>query len=185
TMGLRGFPSFDVSFEDVRVPLENVVGGEAGWNRGWAMLAGAALDVEKLEVAAMAQGIAEAALEDAWAYGQERRQFGRPIAAHQSVRHALAGAKTKLHAARLMLAHAAWLAEMRRPCGVETSMAKLFVTETARDVVLAAQGVMSAYGYARPFDMERYVRDILLFPIIGGTSAIQRNNIANRLGLPR
>jgi alkylation response protein AidB-like acyl-CoA dehydrogenase len=64
-------------------------------------------------------------------------------------------------------------------------MTKLFVTETAKSVVLDCQSVMGAYGYAHGFDMERYVRDVLLLPIIGGSSSIQRNNIANRLGLPR
>jgi alkylation response protein AidB-like acyl-CoA dehydrogenase len=65
------------------------------------------------------------------------------------------------------------------------SMAKLFVTETALDIVLTCQKVLGAYGYVRDFDMERYVRDMLAMPIIGGSSAIQKNNIANRLKLPR
>ena len=64
-------------------------------------------------------------------------------------------------------------------------MAKLYATEAAKEIALAGQTVMSAYGYATEYDMERYVRDALLLPIIGGTSAIQRNNIANRLKLPR
>ena len=64
-------------------------------------------------------------------------------------------------------------------------MAKLFVCDTARDIVLACQQILGAYGYVRDFDMERYVRDILVMPILGGSSAIQRNNIANLLKLPR
>jgi alkylation response protein AidB-like acyl-CoA dehydrogenase len=95
---LRYTLSCDVIFEDARVPIENLVGGEAGWNRGWGMLAGKALDVEKLEITACAFGIAQAAVEEAWAYAQERRQFGQPISAHQAVRHTLVEARTKLEA---------------------------------------------------------------------------------------
>ena len=84
-----------------------------------------------------------------------------------------------------MLYHATWLASQGRPCSVETSMAKLFVADTAVEVVLACQQVMGAYGYVENFDMERYVRDVLVMPIIGGSSAIQRNNISNRLKLAR
>lgn len=185
TMGLRGMPSYDVTFDGVRVPAANIVGGEAGWNRGWPMLAGPALDVEKLEVAALGLGLARAAADDAWRYAEERIQFGKPIARYQSVRHVLADCRTRLHAARLTLQQAAWLAGEGLPCGVESSMAKLYVTEAAKEIALAGQTVMSAYGYATEYDMERYVRDALLLPIIGGTSAIQRNNIANRLKLPR
>ncbi len=68
---------------------------------------------------------------------------------------------------------------------VETSMAKLFVCDTAREIVLTCQQIMGAYGYVAGYDMERYVRDILILPILGGSSAIQKNNIANRLNLPR
>ncbi len=184
-IGMRGPALNEVVFDGVEVPVANLVGGEDGWNQGWSLLAGPALDVERLEVAAMALGIAEAAVEDAWRYAGEREQFGRPIAAHQSVRHALADARTGLLAARLVLYHAAGLADRDRPCAVETSMAKLFVCETAQDVVLSCQRVLGAYGLVAGHDMERYARDILLFPIVGGSSDIQKNNIANRLGLGR
>jgi len=183
-MGLRYAATCDVVFDNVRVPAANVIGGDAGWNNGWAMLAGPALDIEKLEVAASALGIATAAVEDAWQYAQERRQFGKPICAHQAVRHTLADLQTKLHLCRLVTYHAAWLADQKKPCGVETSMAKLFVTETALEIAIACQRVMGAYGCAEEYDMERYVRDLLVMPIIGGSSEIQRNNISNRLGLP-
>jgi alkylation response protein AidB-like acyl-CoA dehydrogenase len=77
------------------------------------------------------------------------------------------------------------LADENMPCAVETSMAKLFVADTAVEIVLACQQIMGAYGCATEYDMERHVRDITLLPIVGGSSDIQRNNIANRLGLPR
>jgi len=184
-MGLKGAATTDVTFDDVDVPFENVMGGEAGWNKGWDFLVGPGLDIEKLEVAALALGVAEAAVADAWDYSQQRRQFGTAICAIQSIRHVLAEVQTKLHACRLVMAQAAWLADRRLPCRAETSMAKLFVCDTGKDIVLACQGVLGAYGYVKGFDMERYVRECLLMPIIGGSSMIQKNNIANALNLPR
>nr|WP_261554419.1 acyl-CoA dehydrogenase family protein [Frankia tisae] len=176
-MGLKGSGTTDVVFDDVRVPLANLMGGEEAWNRGWSLITGAGLDIEKLEVAAMALGLGAAACADAHAYAQERRQFGVPIVRHQSIAHSLADMRVKLYASRLVLDDAAELANRGARCGVETSMAKLFVTETCKQIVLDAQTVLGAYGYVKDFDMERYVRDVLLMPIIGGSSAIQRNNI--------
>ncbi len=182
--GLRYAATTDLICEDVRVPVANVLGGPEGWNQGWRMLAGPVLDVEKLEISAVAYGIAAAAVDEAWAYAQERRQFGKPICAHQSVRHALVDARTKLQACRHMLYHAAWLAGLGRPCAVETSMAKLFIGETTVEIVLACQRILGAYGCAEGYDMERYVRDVCLMPIVGGSSNMQRNNVAARLRLP-
>lgn len=176
-LGMKGAATTDVTFEDVEVPFANVIGGEEGWNDGWRMIVGAGLDVEKLEVAAIAVGIARAALDDAWEYALERRQFGKTISNYQSIQHKLSNMKTRLHASRLMLYHAAWLANNRTRCGVETSMTKLFATEAAKYIALESQTVFGAYGYVKDFDTERYVRDALLLPIIGGSSAVQRNNI--------
>ncbi len=182
---LRYTLSNDVIFEDVKIPAENIVGGEAGWNQGWGMLAGRALDVEKLEITAVTFGIAQAAVEEAWAYAQERKQFGRVISGHQVVRHRLVEARTRLEACRHMLYHAAWLANEGRPCSVETSMAKLFVADTAVEIGLACQRVMGAYGLSEGHDMERHVRDLIGMPIVGGSSDMQKNNLAGLLGLAR
>lgn len=176
-LGMKGAATTDVAFDDVEVPFENVMGGEEGWNKGWSMIVGSGLDVEKLEVAAIAVGVAQAALDDAWQYTRERKQFGKAIGNFQSVQHKLADMKTQLHAARLMLYHSSWLANSKTRCGVETSMTKLFATEVAKAVALESQTIFGAYGYVKDFDTERYVRDALLLPIIGGSSAIQRNNI--------
>lgn len=176
-MGMKGAATTDVTFSDVEVPFCNVMGGENGWNNGWSMLVGSGLDVEKLEVAAISLGIARAALDDAWSYANERRQFGKPIAEFQSVQHKLAQMKTQIQAAKLMVYNAAWLADQNRPCGIESSMAKLFATETCKYAALECQTILGAYGYVKDFDSERYVRDALLMPIIGGSSAIQLNNI--------
>lgn len=177
SMGMKGAATTDITFDNVEIPIDNLVGGEAAWNKGWRMLVGPGLDVEKLEVAAIGIGIARAALDDAWTYALERQQFGRVIGDFQSIQHKLADMKTQIHAARLTLYHAAWLANERRPCSEETSMAKLFATEVAKAAALECQTILGAYGYVKDFDAERYVRDALLMPIIGGSSAVQRNNI--------
>lgn len=172
----------DVTFNDVRIPGSLIIGGEEGWNAGWPMLAGPALDIEKLEIAAMAYGLAETVVAQAQSYAQEREQFGKPIYAHQAVAHALAQAHTDLLACRQMLYHAAWLAHERIPCSKETSMAKLFVTETAVKIALSCQKVLGAYGFADEYDTARFVTDLLLMPVIGGSTNIQLNNIAKRIG---
>ena len=177
SMGMKGAATTDVVFDNVEIPAGNIVGGEAGWNRAWDFVVGPGLNVEKLEVAAMALGIGVAALDDAWQYADERSQFGKPIGRYQSIQHKLADMVTQLHAARLALYQAAALANDRRECSLETSMTKLFVTEVAKSVVLECQTILGAYGYVKDFSVERYVRDILLMPIIGGSSAVQKNNI--------
>lgn len=182
-LGIRGVETKDVTFDDVRVPAENILGGEEMWNKGWSQLAGRALEVEKLELSACALGIAEAAVADAWAYAEERQQFGRAIADHQIIRHMLVEARTKVRAMRMMLYSAAWLADQGRPCSVETSMSKLYCCEGAAEVTQICQRVTGAYGLSDGMDMERYMRDAVSLPIVGGSSHMQKNNIANRLKL--
>ncbi len=183
-VNLRYTLSSDVYFEDVSLPLDAIVGGEEKWNQGWVMLAGRALDVEKLEVAAVTFGIAQAALEEAWRYAEERVQFGKPIAHHQAIRHKLVDARTRLEACRHLVYHAAWLANEGRSCAAETSMAKLFCADMGVEIALACQQVMGAYALSDGYDMERHVRDLLGMPIVGGSSDMQRNNLAGiwRLG---
>lgn len=182
-LGIRGVETKDVTFDDVRVPATNILGGPEMWNKGWSQLAGRALEVEKLELSACALGIAEAAVADAWDYAETRVQFGHAIAQHQVVRHMLVDAKTKVRAMRMMLYSAAWLADKGRPCSVETSMAKLFCCEGAAEVTQICQRVTGAYGLSDAMDMERYMRDAVSLPIVGGSSHMQKNNIANRLKL--
>ncbi len=175
--------SFDVDFDDVRLPVENILGGPDAWNRGWRDLAGRSLDVEKVEVAAMTFGLAQAAVEEAWDYAQQRQQFGKPISGHQAVRHELVQARTRLEACRHMLYHAAWLVDQGRPASVESSMAKLFIGDTGVEIGLACQRILGAYGLSEEFDMMQTVTDLIGMPIVGGSSNMQKNNIANRLGL--
>ena len=153
-------------------------------HRGWMQLAGPALDVEKIEVAALCLGLAQAAYDDAYQYAQERRQFGKPISAHQSIRHMLADLATEQFASRLMVTHCERLLQDRQPCPVETFMAQALRIR-----------VGDAYRAERPANPRRLrVRDGVRRPAIparraalpnrGGSSAIQRNNIIKRLRLP-
>lgn len=183
-VNLRYTLSSDVHFDEVRLPLSAIVGGSERWNQGWKMLAGRALDIEKLEISACAFGIAQAALEEAWRYAQDRVQFGKPISGHQAVRHALVDAKTRLEACRLMLWNAARLADAGEPCAAETSMAKLFIAEAGVEIALTCQRVMGAYAMSADYDIERNVRDLLGMPIVGGSSNMQRNNLAALWKLP-
>ncbi len=175
--------SSDVYFDNARIPVSHIVGGPEKWGKGWGMLAGRALDVEKLEITAVTFGIAQAAVEEAWAYAQERVQFGKVISGHQAIRHALVEARTKLEACRHMLYHAAWLATQNLPCGIESSMAKLFVADTAAEIALICQRVLGAYALSDAFDMERHVRDLLGMRIVGGSSDMQKNNLAGLWGM--
>lgn len=186
SLGMRGGAyTTDIVFEDVRLSEDSIIGGPNGWNQGWTMIAGPGLDVERLEVAATALGLASAALDDAWEYSKVRKQFGQPVCTHQSVRHLLADAQTDLKACRLFLDYAAKVAQEGRSCRTESAMAKLFICERAKKIILDCQTVLGAYGCVREYNMERYVRDILILPIAGGSSAIQRNNIASSMGLPK
>ena len=175
---LRYTHSMDVYLDDVRLPESAIVGGPEKWNQGWQALAGRTLDVEKIEITAVAYGIARAALEEAWKYAGERVQFGKPIGKHQAVAHKLVTARTKLAACRHMLYHAAWLASEGQPCSAETAMAKLYVADTGAEIGLACQQVIGAYGLSDAYDIERNLRDLLSMPIVGGSSDMQKNNLA-------
>lgn len=185
TIAMHGAPTNDVVMEDVELPLEAIVGGPEGWSRGWEMLVGPVLDVERLEVAAMATGLAEAAIADAWDYAETRKQFGKVISSYQAIRHKLADMRTECLAARLLLFHAAAKADRGEPVGVESAMAKLYCTERARAIALDCQQLIGAYGVTPEYDIERFVRETLILTIVGGSSNIQRNNIANMLGLAK
>lgn len=182
-LGIRGVETNDAHFDEVELGDDAILGGPQMWNQGWRQLAGRALEVEKLELSAVALGLAEAACADAIEYAETRIQFGRKIGSHQAIRHAIAEAKTKTLAMRLMLYHATSLVQAGKPSALESSQAKLFCCEGAAEVALQCQRVMGAYGLSDLMDMERYVRDAISLPIVGGSSNMQKNNIANRLKL--
>jgi alkylation response protein AidB-like acyl-CoA dehydrogenase len=176
-MGLRGSPTHAVSFEEVQVPLENLLGAEG---RGLQQTL-ATLDNGRIGIGALATGIAQAAYEEALKYAQERETFGKPIAQHQAVQWMLADAATELQAARLMVYWAAWLKENGRPFTQAAAMAKLFATEVSERVCRNAIQIHGGYGYSREFEVERMYRDTRLMTIGEGTSEIQRLVIARQI----
>jgi len=179
-MGLKGSPTHAVTYEEVRVPRENLLGAEG---KGLAQTL-QVLDGGRIGIGALSVGLAQAACEAAIRYAKERQTFGVPIAQHQAIQWMIADAATEIEAARLMVYRAAWLKENGQPFTVAASMAKLFATETAERVCFNAIQVHGGYGYSAEFPVERIYRDQRLMTIGEGTSEIQRLVIArNVLGL--
>jgi alkylation response protein AidB-like acyl-CoA dehydrogenase len=169
-MGLRGSPTHAVTFEEVRVPRENLLGAEG---RGLAQTL-SVLDGGRISIGALSVGLARAAYEEALAYAQERQAFGQPIAEFQAIQWMLADAATEIEAARLMVHKAAWLKEQGKPYSTMASMAKLMATEVSERVCRNAIQIHGGYGYSREFEVERMYRDTRLMTIGEGTSEIQR-----------
>lgn len=176
-MGLHGSSTVQLTFEDMRVPKENLL-GEEGQGLGIAL---GNLENGRIGIAAQALGIAEAALEAAVGYARERHQFGKPIAAQQGVGFKLADMATSVEAAKLLLYQAADLRQKGLKCGKEASMAKLFASRTAVEVTAEAIQVFGGYGYTEDYPVERYFRDAKVTEIYEGTSEIQRIVISKNL----
>ncbi|GAA4975879.1 acyl-CoA dehydrogenase family protein [Yinghuangia aomiensis] len=177
-LGYKGVESCELLFEDVRVPADAVLGGVAG--RGFAqMMRG--LEIGRVQVASRAVGVAQAALDDAVRYAQERHSFGQPIWQHQSVGNLLADSATKLRAARLLTLDAAASIDAGRRADMEAGMAKLFASEVCLEVATNALRVHGGHGYSTEFDVERYFRDAPLMIVGEGTNEIQRGVIAKQL----
>ncbi|MCI0394966.1 MAG: acyl-CoA dehydrogenase family protein, partial [Chloroflexi bacterium] len=176
-MGLKGSPTHAVTFEEVRVPLENLLGEEG---RGLQQTL-ATLDNGRIGIGALAVGLAQAAYEEAVKYAKQRETFGQPIAHHQAIQWMLADAATEIQAARWMVYWAAWLKGLSRPFTKEAAMAKLFATEVSERVCRNAIQVHGGYGYSREFPVERMYRDTRLMTIGEGTSEIQRLVIARHI----
>ena len=175
-MGFRGIPSADVIFEDARVPVENLIVPAGGFRKLME-----AFDLERCGNAVMALGQASGALEDVLAYVQERRQFGKPIVDFQAVQLKLADMAMRVEAARLLILRAAAGGESDLPSVLDSSLAKCFANEIAREVTGAAVQLMGGYGYSKEYAMERRLRDAWGWGIAGGTIDIQKVNIAAAL----
>ena len=169
-MGLHGSRTVQLTFENMIVPADNLLGVE---DEGFK-IAMANLDVGRIGIAAQALGTAQAALEAATNYAKERIQFGKPIAANQGVGFKLSDMATAVEAARLLVYRAADLRSKGLPCGKEASMAKLFASKTAMDVAIDAVQIFGGYGYTKDYPVERYFRDAKVMEIYEGTSEIQR-----------
>jgi alkylation response protein AidB-like acyl-CoA dehydrogenase len=177
-LGYKSVETCEVHFEDARVPVAHLVGGVEG--RGFPQVM-SALEVGRINIAARAVGVAQAAFDDAIRYAQERRAFGRPICEHQAVQLRLADMATAIEAARLLTRRAAELKDRGERADVEAGMAKLFASETCQRVSLDAMRVLGGYGYTKDFRVERYYRDAPLMLIGEGTSDVQRLVIARGL----
>ena len=177
-LGYKSVETCEVSFEDARVPRTHLVGGAEGQGFQHVM---SALEVGRINVAARAVGVAQAAFDDAIRYAQQRTAFGKPICEHQAVQLRLADMATSVEAARLLTRRAAELKDRGQRVDVEAGMAKLFASEACQRVSLDAMRVLGGYGYTREFRVERYYRDAPLMLIGEGTSDIQRLVIARGL----
>jgi alkylation response protein AidB-like acyl-CoA dehydrogenase len=177
-MGIRGSPTGQPVFTDVRVPGENLI-GEPGEGFKVAM---ATLDRSRLGVAAQGLGIAQGATDYAAAYAKERRQFGKPIIGFQGIQFKLADMETQCAAARELLYKACAKVDRREPdMGKYSAMAKLFCSDTAMNVTTEAVQVLGGYGYVKEYPVERMMRDAKITQIYEGTNEIQRLVIARTL----
>ena len=177
-LGYRGVEACELVFDGRRVSGDAVLGGTPG--RGWTqMMRG--LEVGRVQVAARAVGVGQAALDDAVRYAQERESFGQQIWKHQSVGNLLADMATRMRAARLLTLDAAERLDAGERADMEAGMAKLFALEAAMQVALDAIRVHGGYGYSKEYDVERYFRDAPLMIVGEGTNEIQRTVIAGQL----
>src|ERR671912_744898 len=177
-LGYRGVESCELSFAGSRVPADALLGGEEG--RGFVQSM-SALELGRVQVAARAVGVGQAALDDALAYAQQRETFGKPIWEHQSVGNLLADMATKVHAARLLVLDAAAGIDAGRRSDLEAGMAKLYASEACMQVALDSMRIHGATGYSAEVDVERYFRDAPLMIVGEGTNEIQRGVIARQL----
>jgi len=177
-MGMRGSPTGEIRFDDVRIPAENLIGEE---NRGF-QYAMAALDGSRPIVGAQAVGIAQGALDAAARYVTERQQFGHPVAEFQGVQFLLADMATRVEAARLLVYSACGRLDAGMPGTSKASaMAKLFASDTAMSVTTDAVQLFGGAGYTKEFPVERMMRDAKVTQIYEGTNQIQRVVIGRRL----
>src|SRR5690242_13879773 len=177
-LGLRASDTSEVIFSDCRVPHENMLGPEGEGFIGSLKI----LDGGRISIAALALGMAQGALEAATKYAKQRKQFGQAISEFQAIQFKLADMATQVEAARLLVYHAAWLADQNSVrYSRESSMAKLFASEVAVRVANECVQVHGGYGFIKDYPAEKYYRDVKLCTIGEGTSEIQRLVIARQL----
>ncbi len=178
TIGYKGMNSYNVAFDAYPVPAENLLGGEEG--KGFYQLM-STYELARIQTAARAVGVAQAAFDAALQYSKDREQFGRPISDFQAIRHKLAHAATEIEAARQLTWFACAKKQTGARCDLEAGMAKAFAAEMAERVTSECLQVFGGYGYSREFPAQRYWRDARVFRIFEGTSEIQYEVIAKRL----
>jgi butyryl-CoA dehydrogenase len=174
-LGVNASGTTELAFSDVRVPASHRLGEEG---EGFK-IAMATLDGGRIGIASQAVGIAQAALDDALAYSQQREQFGQHLADFQAIQFYLADMSTELDAARLLTWKAAWAKDRKMRYTLEAAQAKLFASEMAQRVTNKALQIHGGYGYSREYNVERYFRDARITEIYEGTSEIQKMVIAD------
>ncbi|KPL81971.1 acyl-CoA dehydrogenase [Herpetosiphon geysericola] len=176
-MGLRGSNTHAITFDNVRVPAENLLGAEGD---GFVQFL-KVLDGGRISIGAMAIGLGVAAMEAAVSYARERQAFGHAIGSYQSISNMLADMDTELEAARLLILRAAWLKENGKPFTREAAIAKLYASEASERACRNAVQIFGGYGYSSEYPVERYYRDTRLLTIGEGTSEILRMVISRGL----
>ena len=176
-MGISGSSTYELIFEDCRIPKENLLGAQ-GKGFGIAMHT---LDGGRIGIAAQALGIAQGAIDEAVAYVKQRKQFGRPIAKFQNTQFQLADMQTKTDAARWLVYSAATAKQEGRPYTQLAAEAKLFAAETAMEITTKAIQLLGGYGYTRDLPVERMFRDAKITEIYEGTSEVQRMVISGAM----
>lgn len=177
-LGYKGIDTCELSFEDYRVPVNLVVGGQEG--RGLQQILGG-LELGRINVAARGVGVAQAALTESIAYSQVRKTFGKPICEHQAIQLKLGEMATRVEAGRLLTYRAAEAFDRGERCDMEAGMAKYFSTEAAVENATEAMRIHGAYGYSKEYNVERLYRDAPLLVIGEGTNEMQRIIIAKQL----
>lgn len=176
-MGIRASSTYELVFENCRIPKENMLGQDG---QGFKIVM-MTLDGGRIGIAAQALGIAQGALDQAIAYSKVREQFGKPICANQGLQWMLADMATRIEAARLLVYQAAYLKDNKMPYSKESAMAKLYASEVAMWVTTKAVQIFGGYGYTREYPVERMMRDAKITEIYEGTSEVQRIVIAANL----
>ena len=176
-LGMRASDTSEVVFEDCRIPSSQLLGDEGEGFINTLQV----LDSGRIGIAALSVGLAQGAFEAARRYAKERRQFGQPIAAFQAIQWKLADAATRIEAARLLTYRAAYLKSLGRRTTRESSMAKLYASETAVRVAEDCVQIHGGYGFVKDYPAEKFFRDVKLLTIGEGTSEIQRLVIARQL----
>lgn len=177
-LGYRGIDTCELVFEDFKVPVDCLIGGVEGVGLKQVL---SGLELGRINVAARGVGVARAALNEAVAYSQTRRTFGKPICEHQAIQLKLGEMATRVEAARLLTDSAAKAYDKGERCDMEAGMAKYLATEAAVENSLEAMRIHGGYGYSKEYNVERLYRDAPLLTIGEGTNELQRIIIAKQL----
>ncbi len=177
-LGYRGLDTVELNFNNYAIPADNLIGEQEGAGFGQVM---SGLETGRINVAARAVGVAQAAFNAAIRYAQQRESFGKPIAEHQAIQLKLADMATKIQAARLLVYDAAAKKDAGGRIDLESGMAKLFASEVCGEVTMEAMRIHGGYGFIKESPVERYYRDAPLMIIGEGTNEVMRLVIARQL----